>query len=80
MIYLLLFSWWCDRIGEEGVEWLLIKIIEVGCVVGVVEDDSFKCVVVDMMVMEKNIVYFMDVWFYEWVWVMLVVLVWEGGL
>lgn len=59
---------------------MLIKMIEVVWVFGVVIDKSLKWIVVDMIVMEKNIVYLMDVWFYECVWVLMVGLVKEVGI
>lgn len=46
---------WRKRIGEEGVEWLLIKTIEAGRKSGAVESWSLEQVAVDTTVMEKNI-------------------------
>src|SRR5687768_4047083 len=46
---------WRQRIGEEGVEWLLTKTIEAGRKSGAVEDQSLEQVAVDTTVMEKAI-------------------------
>lgn len=46
---------WRQRIGEEGVEWLLTKTIEAGRASGTVADSSLEQVLVDTTVMEKNI-------------------------
>ena len=46
---------WRNRIGEEGVEWLLTKTIEAGKRSGAVKGSDLKRVTVDTTVMEKNI-------------------------
>ena len=43
---------WRNRIGGEGVEWLLTKTIEAGCSAGAVDDKSFERVSVDTTVMD----------------------------
>jgi IS5 family transposase len=60
-----LLSWWRDRIGEEGAEWLLTKTIEAGRAAGVVDDDRLSRVSVDTTVMEKNIAHPTDARLYE---------------
>ena len=44
---------WRQRIGEEGVEWLLTKTIEAGRASGTVADRSLERVSVDTTVMES---------------------------
>ena len=46
---------WRNRIGEEGVEWLLTETIEAGKRSGAVKGSDLKRVTVDTTVMEKNI-------------------------
>jgi IS5 family transposase len=46
---------WRQRVGEEGVEWLLTKTIEAGRVSGAVSERSLEQVAVDTTVMEKAI-------------------------
>jgi IS5 family transposase len=46
---------WRKRIGEEGAEWLLTKIIEAGRKSGAVEEKDLDDVAVDTTVMEKAI-------------------------
>ena len=46
---------WRKRIGEEGVEWLLTKIIEAANACGAVPEESMKQVIVNTTVMEKAI-------------------------
>lgn len=46
---------WRKRIGEEGVEWLLMKTIEAGRASGAVAERSLEQVAVDTTVMEKAI-------------------------
>ena len=46
---------WRNRIGEEGVEWLLTQTIEAGRKFGAIDDASLKRVAVDATVMEKAI-------------------------
>ena len=43
------------RIGEEGVEWLLIQTVQAGRKSGAIDDDSIRRVAVDTTVMEKAI-------------------------
>jgi transposase, IS5 family len=56
---------WRERIGEEGVEWLLTQTIQAGQKSGVIDEDSAKRVAVDTTVMEKNIAYPTDARLYE---------------
>ena len=56
---------WRNRIGEEGVEWLLTETIRAGQRAGTVQDDHLKKVTVDTTVMEKNIAHPTDAWLYE---------------
>ncbi len=44
---------WRNRIGEEGVEWLLTETIKAGQRAGTVQDDHLKKVTVDTTVMES---------------------------
>lgn len=71
---------WRNRIGEEGVEWLLTKTIEAGRKSGAVEDDSLGRIAVDTTVMEKNIAYPTDARLYEKARRQLVALAVEGGI
>ena len=54
-----------NRIGEEGVEWLLTETIRAGQRAGTVQDDHLKKVTVDTTVMEKNIAHPTDARLYE---------------
>jgi len=56
---------WRNRIGEEGVEWLLTETIKAGQRAGTVRDDHLKKVTVDTTVMEKNIAHPTDARLYE---------------
>lgn len=56
---------WRNRIGEEGVEWLLTQTIIAGQKYGVIDEGSTKRVAVDTTVMEKNIAYPTDARLYE---------------
>lgn len=46
---------WRQRLGEEGLEWLLTTVVESAANSGVVERNSFAHLSVDSTVMEKNI-------------------------
>ena len=46
---------WRNRIGEEGVEWLLTQTINAGLKSGAIDDNSLKRVAVDTTVMEKKL-------------------------
>jgi IS5 family transposase len=56
---------WRNRIGEEGVEWLLTQTIEAGKRAGTVKGSDLKRVTVDTTVMEKNITHPTDARLYE---------------
>ena len=56
---------WRQRIGEEGVEWLLTQTIEAGKHAGTVRSGDLKRVTVDTTVMEKNIAHPTDARLYE---------------
>ena len=56
---------WRNRIGEEGVEWLLTETIRAGQRAGTVQDDHLKKVTVDTTVMEKNIAHPTDARLHE---------------
>ncbi|WP_146591453.1 IS5 family transposase [Puniceibacterium confluentis] len=56
---------WRNRIGEEGVEWLLTETIKAGQRAGAVQDDHLKKITVDTTVMEKNIAHPTDARLYE---------------
>ena len=71
---------WRKRIGEEGVAWLLAKIIEAGRKSGAVDGDSLTRVAVDTTVMEKNIAHPTDARLYEKARRQLVALAVEGGI
>jgi len=58
-------SRWRGRIGEEGVEWLLTKTIEVGRACGAVSERSLAEIAVDTTVMEKAIAHPTDSKLYE---------------
>ena len=48
---------WRQRLGEEGLEWLLTTVVESAIDSGVVERQSFSHVCVDSTVMEKHILH-----------------------
>ena len=56
---------WRQRIGEEGVEWMLTQTIEAGKRAGMVKGNDLKRVTVDTTVMEKNIAHPTDARLYE---------------
>lgn len=56
---------WRNRIGEEGVEWLLTQTINAGLKSGAIGGDSLKRVAVDTTVMEKNIAHPTDARLFE---------------
>ena len=56
---------WRQRIGEEGVEWLLTQTIEAGKRAGTVKGSDLKRITVDTTVMEKNIAHPTDARLYE---------------
>jgi len=56
---------WRQRIGEEGVEWLLTETVETGKRSGAVKGKDLKRVTVDTTVMEKNIAHPTDARLYE---------------
>ncbi len=56
---------WRNRIGEEGVEWLLTETIKAGQRSGTVKDNDLKRVTIDTTVMEKNIAHPTDARLYE---------------
>ena len=71
---------WRNRIGEEGVEWLLTKTIEAGRDAGVISERSAETVIVDTTVMEKAIAHPTDTRLYEKARRRLVALAQEAGL
>lgn len=71
---------WRNRIGEEGVEWLLTETIRAGQRAGVVKGNDLKRVTVDTTVMEKNIAHPTDARLYETARRKLVELAREAGL
>ena len=71
---------WRQRIGEEGVEWLLTQTIEAGRKSGAIDAGSLKRVAVDTTVMEKNIAYPTDARLYEWARAQLTALAQEAGV
>ena len=56
---------WRQRIGEEGVEWMLTQTIEAGKRAGAVKGNDLKRVTVDTTVMEKTIAHPTDARLYE---------------
>ncbi len=58
-------SRWRNRIGEEGVEWLLTKTIEAACASGAVSERSLAEIAVDTTVMERAIAHPTDSRLYE---------------
>ena len=71
---------WRNRIGEEGVEWLLTETIEAGKRSGAVKGSDLKRVTVDTTVMEKNIAHPTDARLFEAARCKLVGLAREAGL
>ncbi len=71
---------WRNRLGEEGVEWLLTETIEVGKRAGAVKGNDLKRVTIDTTVMEKNIAHPTDARLYETARRKLVGLAREAGL
>ncbi|TFL15911.1 IS5 family transposase, partial [Jannaschia formosa] len=56
---------WRKRIGEEGVEWLLTKMIEAGRDAGIIDARSTRDVIIDTTAMEKAIAHPTDARLYE---------------
>ncbi|MDR3410701.1 MAG: IS5 family transposase [Formivibrio sp.] len=71
---------WRQRIGEEGVEWLLTQTIEAARTGKMVEKRSFDKVIVDTTVQEKAIAHPTDSRLLERVRIKLVKLAKDGGL
>lgn len=71
---------WRQRIGEEGVEWMLTQTIEAGQRAGVVKGNDLKRVTVDTTVMEKNIAHPTDARLYETARRKLITLAREAGI
>lgn len=71
---------WRNRIGEEGVDWLLTKTIEAGREAGVISERSAETVIVDTTVMEKAIAHPTGTRLYEKARRRLVALAKEAGL
>jgi IS5 family transposase len=71
---------WRERIGEEGVEWLLTQTIRARQKSGAIDEDSAKRVAVDTTVMEKNIAHPTDSRLYERARDQLVALAQEAGV
>jgi IS5 family transposase len=71
---------WRQRIGEEGVEWMLTETIEAGKRAELVKDSDLKRVTVDTTVMEKNIAHPTDARLYEAARCKLVGLAREAGI
>ena len=71
---------WRNRIGEEGVEWVLTETIEAGKRSGAVKGSDLKRVTVDTTVMEKNIAHPTDARLFEAARCKLVGLAREAGL
>ena len=71
---------WRQRIGEEGVEWMLTQTIEAGKHAGVVKGSDLKRVTIDTTVMEKNIAHPTDARLYETARRKLVALAREAGI
>ena len=71
---------WRNRIGEEGVEWLLTQTIDAGRKSGAIDDASLKRVAVDTTVMEKAIAHPTDSRLYERARALLVTLAQEAGV
>ena len=71
---------WRNRIGAEGVEWLLTQTIEAGHKSGAIDDASLKRVAVDTTVMEKAIAHPTDAKLYERARAQLVVLAQAAGV
>jgi len=71
---------WRNRIGEEGVEWLLTQTIEAGRKSGAIDNTSLKRVAVDTTVMEKAIAHPTDARLYERARAQLAALAQEAGV
>ena len=71
---------WRNRIGEEGVEWLLTQTINAGLKSGAIDGDSLKRVAVDTTVMEKNIAHPTDARLFDRARAQLVTLAREAGV
>ncbi|PYF07202.1 IS4 family transposase [Rhodobacter viridis] len=71
---------WRQRIGEEGVEWMLTQTILAGQKAGAIDAGSLKRVAVDTTVMEKTIAHPTDARLYERARVQLVALAAEAGV
>ena len=71
---------WRNRIGEEGVEWLLTKTIEAGREAGVISERSAETLIVDTTVMAKAIAHPTDTRLYEKARRRLVALAQQAGL
>ena len=71
---------WRQRIGEEGVEWMLTQTILAGQKAGALDAGSLKRVAVDTTVMEKNIAHPTDARLYERARAQLVALAAEAGV
>lgn len=71
---------WRQRIGEEGVEWMLTQTILAGQKAGALEAGSLKRVAVDTTVMEKTIAHPTDARLYERARAQLVALAAEAGV
>lgn len=71
---------WRKRIGEEGVEWMLMQTILAGQKAGALDAGSLKQVAVDTTVMEKNIAHPTDGRLYERARAQLVALAAEAGV
>ena len=71
---------WRQRIGEEGVEWMLTQTILAGQKAGALEPGSLKRVAVDTTVMEKSIAHPTDARLYERARAQLVALAAEAGV
>lgn len=71
---------WSQRIGEEGMEWLLTETIEAGKRAGTVKGNDIKRVTVDTTVMQKNIAHPTDARLYKTARRKLVGLAGEAGI
>lgn len=71
---------WRQRIGEEGVEWMLTQTILAGQKAGALDAGSLKRVAVDTTVMEKTIAHPTDARLYERARAQLVALAAEAGV
>lgn len=71
---------WRQRIGEEGVEWMLTQTILAGQKAGTIDAGSLKRMAVDTTVMEKSIAHPTDARLYERARSQLVALAVEAGV